>query len=68
MITITGDAKEISALIAELQGQRNVEFDAEKFNEELKQRAGKIFAEEFSRRSAAKQYDEDCTYDSKKGF
>lgn len=49
MITITGDAKEIAALIAELQGQRNVEFDVEKFNEELRQKVGKVFAEEFNK-------------------
>ncbi|WP_370754884.1 hypothetical protein [Gemmiger formicilis] len=49
MITITGDAKEIATLIEELQGQRNVEFDAEKFVEELSQKVGKVFAGEFNK-------------------
>lgn len=46
MITITGEAKEIATLIEELQGQRNVEFDVEKFAEEFRQKAEKCFAEE----------------------
>lgn len=45
MVTITGDAKEIAALIEELYRQRKNEFDAE----ELRQLVGKILAEEHSK-------------------
>lgn len=49
MITITGDAKEIAALIVELQGQQKNEFDTEKFKAELSQKVGKVCAEEFNK-------------------